>query len=284
MYEILDDFRTPIDSRIAQPILDTVQIKPDKVPFLDNTYNDDDSIGQEERWPEKAIPFHIWACSSLLAFHCSWMLSQESVLRYATAYWCKLRCLPALGHLHFVYNNPFGVLPKGHTTAPWIHFTPQTTDSFTSMISDEAHEVFAPAALCVCDCAFMTMTEAELPKTNGCVDLLRQMLVVTICALPWPTDIDKPPFPMDNPFIFRSDFSLLLLLLLLHSTIAKQRDDGTFGKSMCAHGPANPCTNCSSLCGNHWIRNGFRRFWNSMVFVEIFHLNRLSGISFNRSI
>lgn len=193
MYEILDDFRSPVDTRVAEPIVD--QQPQGAITWIDDGSEERE---QNERWPDASIPFDVWSSRSVMAFHCSWMLTQESIMHYVVAYWNKLNRLPALGHLHFVYNNPFS--PTSDYV--WMH-------TQSSPMADEAHDILAPADLCVCDCAFFT--KDEVPPTNGCLELLRRML--HLVSDRWP--VCSPSFDKRDSFAYRSKcwrtFSLFFL-------------------------------------------------------------------------
>ena len=87
LYEVLDDFFTPIDTRIAIP-------KVEEKKVGDITTHTEWVVGK--RWPVQGVPLMSWAAGTLLSEHCQWMLQQESIRMYTQAYWKQWSRIPSL--------------------------------------------------------------------------------------------------------------------------------------------------------------------------------------------
>lgn len=109
--------------------------------------------------PYEALPY--WG--SVFNAECRWLAKQPDVFLFASRYWDRTGCLPALGHLHFLFNRGLH--------AP---FVPPAVELEVEVLS----------ALCVCEC---TQTPCpEEPLAIGIYELISRLVSTTAH---WRTDL-----------------------------------------------------------------------------------------------
>ena len=154
----LDDYQSPIITEIARPLLMTQ--RKDGVKSL--------TLPQIERWPPVSVPLSNWGGASRFGEHCLWMCTHVPI-PYITKYWALCHRLPALGHLHFLYNHA-GVC-----------------SSSIRVLQQDVALVDLPADLCVCDCVlaedetvpFLSTSTATVEKELPVLSLLSHCIQVS---------------------------------------------------------------------------------------------------------
>ena len=130
----LDDYTGEVRTTVARPALEP----PRRGVQLVNV-----AMPEWERWPPARVPLSYWGVRSVLAQHCAWLLvnlPMEYVKRYRELTGDRL---PAVGHLHFLYDNRGYHQSLGSCGAPDI---------------GRIGPVDLPPDLCLCDCP---VNEAE---------------------------------------------------------------------------------------------------------------------------
>ena len=152
----LDDYQSPILSDIARPVL----LQPHKLGSIAM------ATVTTERWPPVSIPFESWACESKFAEHCAWMCTNVPS-QYILDYWNQCKRLPALAHLHFLYNPP-----------------PECVASSNGS-EQEVAQVDLPSDLCICDCALPQTMMPPLTPYNGVSPTLQLLCHCAQVAFRW---------------------------------------------------------------------------------------------------
>lgn len=168
-FEQLDDYETPVHTRVSRPRRVEAPRPPPahRLPLAPETM---------EPWPFhtegpgglQPHPHPYW--TSRFAEECDWLRTLPQATTYAAAYWERNGCLPALGHLHFLYDR--------HGYHGGASGAEPTVECSVELVSE----------LCVCDCAIT-------PGGGGCaadglgVQRLIAHLAATVCT--WQTALDR---------------------------------------------------------------------------------------------
>lgn len=156
-YVHLDMYDRPVATRVCQP-RHVVAPCPREVPA---------SPEGHERWPPAGDIQALY--HSRFDRECAWLSTLAAPRAYAAAYWERHGALPALGHLHLLYNRD---CHPGQTGLGLVQSLTQ------------AENVALPACLCICDCPLTPANNDQPPPaTAGCLDLLLLLVTDALPAL-----------------------------------------------------------------------------------------------------
>jgi hypothetical protein len=126
----LDDYTSTIETTVARPVLlsapDEQRLRADTAPTV-------------ERWPPLRAPLSFWGSASVLANHCAW-LAESVPAEYLRSYWALYQRIPAVGHLHILYDN-------------------QGLHGWGDVFGEGAVDLVSE--LCVCDCPMLAAASAS---------------------------------------------------------------------------------------------------------------------------
>lgn len=161
-FQHLDDYQGPVGTAIARPRL----VHAPRPPTHFDPSCRETGV---EPWPTADADGWVAYQTSRFADECAWMATQPAVLAYATDYWADRGRLPALGHLHLLYNRG--------CHAP---VSPPDVPQHVDVCSD----------WCVCECAVTpssTTPGGGAPPVSGVVMLWAE-LVAQVAE--WRLDLD----------------------------------------------------------------------------------------------
>ena len=157
----LDDYSQPIRTEVAHPALVTPRSET-------ATISEAIALPEWERWPPTRIPFLAWGVYSVFAVHCQWLVDHVPT-EYLQQYWDRApHRIPALGHLHFLYDER-GLHDQGG--------------------ADGVGRVDLPPDLCICDCPLTPTPPGEITDAgtlrlvSRCIQDVFQWTVTTIPEL-----------------------------------------------------------------------------------------------------
>lgn len=179
-FEHLDDYRTPVRTVIAAPVLLAAPSSgaggaggaAAAWEAADAHHRHVPQCPDLRRWPPRDAP---WLVGCALDAHCDWLVRAVpgAVAAYARRFAAlHAGALPALGHLHFLYN---AAVPPSGGRAPWRHEDDPEPGA-------EDADVCLPSDLCVCDCPCTPAAEGAAAPEGGVEGSVRLMAWCLVAA------------------------------------------------------------------------------------------------------